>query len=144
MIQNIGQIKQNYAKNWETFLGNAGAIIGFALNDYETEEYLSNRMGKILAWETSYNINQGVGEQVGGGNVNHGKGVNQAQRERAVRMPNEVHQQAAREQMTAFVIPADGKPLMIRRKNYDDIKKTGLFDSPQFCEAWEKKHGENS
>lgn len=140
VIQNIGQVKQNYAKNWETFLGNAGAIIGFALNDGETEEYLSNRMGKILAWETAYSVNEGVGEQVGGGNVNQGKGVNQAQRERAVRMPNEIHQQAARGKMTAFVIPADGKPLMIQRQNYDDIKKTGLFDSPQFCEEWENKY----
>ena len=140
VIQNIGQLKQSYAKNWETFLGNAGAIIGFALNDYESEEYLSNRMGKILAWETSYSTNSGTSQQTAGGSVSDGKTTSQAQRERAVRMPNEVHQQAAREQMTAFVIPASGKPFMIERQNYDDIKKSGIFDSPHFCEEWEKKH----
>lgn len=37
IIQNIGQLQDSYAKNWETFLGNAGAIIAFGLNDHGSE-----------------------------------------------------------------------------------------------------------
>ena len=140
-IQNIGQIKQHYTKNWETFLGNAGAIIGFATNDHETEEYLSKRMGKILAWETSYSINSGTSSQMmSGSSVSDGKTTTQAQRERGVRLSNEIHQQASRETMKAFVIPADGKPFSIQRQNYDDIPTQGIYDSPQFCIQWEQTH----
>lgn len=140
-IQNIGQVKILYQGNWETFLGNAGAIIGFSVNDLESEKYMSDRMGKIMAWETSYSINQGVNAQGMNGGMNEGKGVNQAQRERSVRFSNEIREQTARQTMRAFVIPADGKTLSIQRQNYDDIKGNGIFDSPQFCMDWEKKYG---
>ena len=144
VIQNIGQVKKNYKANWETFLGNAGVILGFALNDLETEQYISNRMGKILAWETSYSISDGMSGQGLQGSMNAGKSVNQAQRERAVRMPNEVHEQTARNTMRAIAIPADGKPLLVERQNYDDIQAKGIFDSPQFNQQWEIKYGDNS
>ncbi len=140
-IQNIGQIKSLYKNNWETFLGNAGAIIGFATNDLETEKYLSERTGKILAWETTFSINQGMNLQGLGGGVNSGKGINQAQRERFVRLSNEIHEQGARHTMRAFVIPADGKPFMVHRQNYDAIPQDGLFDSPQFNVLWEQEYG---
>ena len=136
-IQNIGQIKQHYAKNWETFLGNAGAIIGFATNDLETEQYLSDRMGKILAWETSYSLNSGTsGQALGGAGHSDSRGVSQGRRERAVRLPNEIHQQGARENMRGFVI-SSGAPFMIERCNYDDIKTGGLYDSPEHIRQWE-------
>ena len=144
VIQNIGQIKQHYAKNWETFLGNAGAIIGFALNDYETEEYFSNRMGKILAWETSYSVNSGASQQGMSGGINDGKTVSQAQRERSVRLPNEVHEQSARETMRAFIIPADSKPFIVERQNYDEIGTNGIYESPMYCQKWELNYGGNS
>lgn len=141
-IQNIGQVKQHYAKNWETFLGNAGAIIGFATNDLETEKYLSDRMGRIVAWETSYSINQGANAQFmgAGAGFNEGKGVNQAQRERAVRFANEIHELGARETMRAWVIPS-GKPFTIERQNYDAIGIDGIYDSPQDIIEWEQRYG---
>ncbi len=138
-IQNIGQIKTLYRDNWETFLGNAGAIIGFSTNDLETEKYLSDRMGKILAWETSFSVNSGASAQGMSGGSSHGKTASQAQRERAVRMPNEIHEQGARHTMRGFVVPADGKPFMVLRQNYDDIQGRGLFDSPQFIANWERR-----
>ena len=142
VIQNIGQVKQHYAKNWETFLGNAGAIIGFATNDLDTEKYLSDRMGKILAWETSYSINSGVSAQMMGGSVSDGKTTSQAQRERAVRHSNEIHELTARETMRAFVIPASGKPFSIERQNYDDISVEGIYDSPDFVVQWQQQYGD--
>ena len=139
-IQNIGQIKAHYAKNWETFLGNAGAIIGFATNDLETEEYLSKRTGKIRAWETSYAINSGASVNGINGGLSDGKTTSQAQRERSVRMSNELHEECARHTMKAIVIPADGKPLFIERVNYDSIPEGGLFDSPAYIQYWEAKY----
>lgn len=143
-IQNIGQLKQHYAKNWETFLGNAGAIIGFSTNDGETEKYLSDRTGKILAWETSYGVSQGISNQqmtLNPANQNDGKTVTQSRQLRAVRLPNEIHNQAARATMRAFVIPADGKPFTIERQNYDAIPTKGIFDRPEYIEKWEQQFG---
>ena len=142
-IQNIGQVKQHYAKNWETFLGNAGAIIGFATNDLETEEYLSKRTGKIRAWETSYSVNSGASQNGINGGVSDGKTTSQAQRERSVRLSNELHEECARHTMKAIVIPADGKPFFIQRVNYDSIPEGGLFDSPDYIQQWEKENGNN-
>jgi len=129
VIQNVGQIKSIYDKNWETFLGNAEAIIGFATNDLETEEYLANRTGKITGIETSTSIGSTVNSQGMQGGGGHSKTVNQAHKERQVRRHNDIHQQCARKTMRALVIPADGKPFFIHRQNYDDLRVQGLFDS---------------
>ena len=140
-IQNIGQIKQHYDKNWETFLGNAGAIIGFATNDFDTEEYLASRTGKIMAWESS--TSTGTSDSVQGiqGGSGSTKSVNQAQRERQVRRHNEIHDQCGRKTMRAIVVPADGKPFFIHRQNYDQLGVEGIFDSPDFIRNWEKNYG---
>ncbi len=140
-IQNIGQIKQHYAKNWETFLGNAGAIIGFATNDLDTEEYLSKRTGKIRAWETSYSVNSGASHQGVGSSVSDGKTTSQAQKERAVKLSNEIHDECARHTMKGIVIPADGKPFFIERQHHDGILEGGLFDSPDYIQEWEARYG---
>ena len=100
-------------------------------------------MGKILAWETSYSINSGVSAQMMGGSVSDGKTTSQAQRERGVRLSNEIHEMTARETMRAFVIPASGKPFSILRQNYDAIEMPGIYDSPQMCIEWNQRYGSN-
>lgn len=129
VIQNIGQIKEIYNKNWETFLGNAEAIIGFATNDLETEEYLANRTGKITGLETSTSVGNTANSQgmQGGGGVS--KTVTQQQKERLVRRHNEIHVQCSRRTMRALVLPADGKPFFIHRQNYDAMTQKGYFDT---------------
>ena len=109
VIQNIGQIKKLYEKNWETFLGNAGGIIAWGLNDLETEKYISDRLGQIRDFERSYGAStnrdaHGIAAKGKSDSTNIGL------RERAIRWPNEVHQQGAREHMRAFIIPAAGAP----------------------------------
>lgn len=139
VIQNIGQVKKHYEKNWETFLGNAGAIIGFGLNDLETEQYLSDRMGKILVWEES--LSSGGSKQRGQvfmSNINQSKSASKT--ERAVRWANEIHSQGVRDKMRGFVIPSDTAPFTIERRNYWETFGAGYFDSPKFVEQWEKKH----
>jgi type IV secretion system protein VirD4 len=138
IIQNIGQVKELYAKNWETFLGNAGAIIAFGLNDHDTERYIADRLGRALVNEAAQSFSAGSSGQMIGGSVNAGASWNLARHERPVRLPNEVHAQGAREQMRAFVIPASGRGFTVRRQSYFDLPE-GLFDSPDFIARWEER-----
>jgi type IV secretory pathway TraG/TraD family ATPase VirD4 len=139
IIQNIGQVKELYARNWETFLGNAGAIVAFGLNDHETERYVADRLGRALINEAAQSFSSGASGQSIGGSMNAGASWNMSRHERPIRLPNEVHAQGAREQMRAFVIPASGRGFTVRRKSYFDLPK-GLFDSPEFIARWESQH----
>ncbi|MDP4026627.1 type IV secretory system conjugative DNA transfer family protein [Methylobacterium sp. NEAU 140] len=136
VIQNIGQVKKLYDKNWETFLGNAGAIIAWGLNDLETEKYVSDRMGPILEWERTYSDSrsrQPDGYETTG--ISHS--ANLSLREQAIRWPSDIHAEGARQTMRAFVISADGAPFTVRRVPYTDWQGQGVFDSPQGIRAWE-------
>lgn len=137
IIQNIGQIQDLYGKNWETFLGNAAAVIAWGLNDLETEKYISDRLGRIVVAETSYSRSSSLSGIQGSSSSNKSMGL----RERAVRFPNEVHDQGARETMRAFVIPASGKPLVVTRLPYMALANQKLFDSPDHIRAWERARG---
>jgi type IV secretion system protein VirD4 len=140
VIQNIGQVKKHYTKNWETFLGNAGAIIGFGLNDLETEQYLSDRMGKVMIWEESVSgsrtWNRGAFLA-----QSHTENRNLGLHERAVMWPNEIHSLGARTQMRGFVIPSDSRPFMVERRNYHDTCPADCFDSKEHIRTWEAQNG---
>ncbi len=143
IIQNIGQIKNLYKGNWETFLGNAGAIIAFGTNDLETEKYISDRMGQVMTVETTQSINSGHSDQfLNGHGASAGHSFSRARHMRPVKLPNEIHQEAARETMRAFIVPASGKPFAVERQNYDEIQQCGLFDSPDYIAQWEKAFAE--
>ena len=136
VIQNIGQVKKLYEKNWETFLGNAGAIIAWGLNDLETEKYISDRMGPVKGWEKSYSETRNL--KVGDPLENQGSiSASQSQREMAIRWPSEIHADGARKEMRGFVITADGAPFMVQRVEYMSGAHAGLYDSPEAIDAWE-------
>nr|WP_281721903.1 type IV secretory system conjugative DNA transfer family protein [Nitrosomonas nitrosa] len=138
IIQNIGQVQKLYAKNWETFLGNAGAIIAWGLNDKETEVYLADRLGHVMIEEAS----QGTSSSWSAGGMQGGASSNITRQQRPVRFPNEIHEQGARESMRAFVIPAAGKAFTVLRQNYDEVDTgNAIFDSPDFISGWEGSHG---
>lgn len=139
IIQNIGQVKALYAQNWETFLGNAGAIIAFGLNDGESEQYIADRLGRIMVEEVSRTLSKGSSGGMIGGQTNVSEGWSIARHERPVRFPNEIHEQGAREMMRAFVIPASGKGFTIRRRSYMDFSPD-MYDAPAFISEWERKH----
>ena len=140
VIQNIGQVQKLYEKNWETFLGNAGAIIAWGLNDLESEKYLSDRMGNVLTWEVSESLGtskkpmQFVVDSIS-------KNQSAALHERPVRRSNEIHEDGSRETMRAFIIPASSPPFMVKRVNYMEENGGALFDSPQAIAKWEAQHG---
>ncbi len=45
VLQDLGQLQSRYPKSWETFIGNAGCLQVFSLNDQTTQEYVSKRLG---------------------------------------------------------------------------------------------------
>jgi len=137
IIQNIGQVQALYAKNWETFLGNAGAIVAFGLNDQASEQYIADRLGRIMVTEATRSISTGTSGQLIGGSGNTGESWSTARHERPVRFPNEIHDLGARETMRAFVIPASGKGFTIKRRTYMDFAPH-WYDSPAHIAAWER------
>jgi len=46
VLQDITQLRRDYPKSWETFLGNAGVLQAFSVNDLATQKYLSERLGE--------------------------------------------------------------------------------------------------
>lgn len=136
IIQNIGQVKKHYSNNWETFLGNAGAIVAWGTNDSETEKYLAERLGSKWAWEETYSQSDNVGLDGGGSGSS-----SRAKHQRPLLFANELHALGARETGRAFILPAAGKPFMVERQPYfTALAGKGLFDSPQFINEWEKKY----
>lgn len=140
VIQNIGQVKQIYDRNWETFLGNAGAVIAWGLNDLESEKYVSERIGDVLDWEIS--LSTGTSKRRSewfASSSTDNKSV--ALHERPVRRPNEVHAEGSRETGRGFIVPASSAPFIVARVNYyDDAQNEQLFDAPDFIENWENEH----
>ena len=134
IIQNIGQIQDLYSKNWETFMDNAAALIGWGFNGLATEQYFSDRLGKVLVEETTQSTNHGVSGLSG----SLGNSQSTGMRERQVRFSNDVHAQGERETMRAFVIPASGKAFTIERVPYMALKKHKIYDSPEHILKWEK------
>ena len=144
VIQNLSQLTSHYEKNWEAIMGNQAATIGFGIDDKTGEEHFAAMLGKVMVWEESFGFSSGSSSQdalTGAGGANAGMTSNLSRRERPIRFPNEVKHEAGPQTAKAFVIPAGGKPFMIRRMDYDAIKKPGLYDSPGFITAWEKRRG---
>lgn len=143
VIQNIGQVKKLYEKNWETFLGNAGGIIAWGLNDLETEKYVSDRLGQIRDFERSYGASTSR-DAHGMTATGRSDSTNIGLKERNIRWPNEVHQEGAREHMRAFIVPASGAPFTVERVEYMKRDGEGVFDSPDFIAEWEKRFAEQA
>lgn len=51
VLQDMTQLQQHYQKSWETFLGNAGVIQCFGLQDLTTTEHLSKMLGMTQVLE---------------------------------------------------------------------------------------------
>ena len=99
IIQNLGQIKELYPQNWETFFSNAGAVQVFAVNDLLTEEYLVRMLGKAVR-----------DVEVGG----------RLQRVVAqLRETEEMEEELARAGGREIVFRSGAPPLLLRRTDYD-------------------------
>lgn len=137
IIQYVGQLQQLYEKNWEAFIGNAAALIGWGFNDLETEEYFSKRLGKVIIEETT--VGNSTNFSAGGASTGDSESV--GRRERMIRFSNELREEGARETMRAFVIPATGKGFTIRRVPYMELADQKVFDSIEHIREYEASHG---
>lgn len=147
VVQNLGQLRKHYRDNWETFLANAGAIIGWALNDKETETYFADRLGAVQVYEYSYSASESG--KAGLGTLTYdpsreSTSANLAVRERAIRWPSEIHSQGSRTTGRAFVIPADSAGFTIKRRDYHAGTPAGLYDAPAFIKQWERAYAERA
>ena len=139
VIQNIGQLQKTYEKNWETFLGNAGVMIAWGLNDAESEEYVSKRIGQsmdlIPGMSVSANARAGIDDEAKSGREGSSRSFSMQQL--PIIWPNEVREYGGRQEMRAFVITAEGRTFTTRRVPYHSHKTASFFDSPDFIKRWE-------
>lgn len=109
-LQNLGQLKELYPKNWQTFFANAGTAQIFGVNDRETADEVTARMGQA-AWM----LKTTKGEQ---------------------RVVSKLLEPSELEQIThrlggLQLILHSGKPPIIawRMKYWDDKKFKGMWDT---------------
>ncbi len=89
ILQDLNQLKALYKDRWETFLGNAGVVQGFAPNDRTTAEWMSWRAGDTTV--TSLGYNEGGGQSTGGqGSTSSSAGRNYSQARRPLFLPQEI------------------------------------------------------
>ncbi|MEL6322952.1 MAG: type IV secretory system conjugative DNA transfer family protein [Pseudomonadota bacterium] len=143
VIQNIGQIQKTYERNWETFLGNAGLIIAWALNDKASEDYISQRMGQAYQMMPGFSVSKNERDQdpereanQARANARSGLSRNISIQAVPIMWPNEVRQHGGRPEMRGFVITADGKIFPVKRIPYHRGNPSGLYDSPDFIKNW--------
>lgn len=143
IIQNIGQVKKLYEKNWETFLGNAGGIIAWGLNDLETEKYISDRLGQVRDYERSYgaSTNRDPDDAMARGRSDS---ANLSLKDRPIRWSNEIHTEGAREEMRAFVISASSPPFTVERVEYMSQAGQALYDSLEHIQEWEARYAKRT
>lgn len=129
-IQNIGQLKDHYPANWETFLGNAGAIITFGLNDLETQKYISERLGKYERADVEISTTRSTSTSNGPRSSRTTGTTEQVKRQFVdLRTPDEVQRDTARETLRMYVIRADGYPFLLNRVPYFSLYKPDRYEA---------------
>jgi type IV secretion system protein VirD4 len=87
ILQDLNQLKALYKERWETFIGNAGVVQGFAPNDLTTAEWMSRRAGETTVAAAGYN--QGDSQSnAGQGSTN--TGLSFSQQKRRLFLPQEL------------------------------------------------------
>ena len=74
ILQDLGQLKELYPKNWETFIGNAGVTVSFCPNDMTTAEWLSRRAGDTTRELVTINRSKSTTSGTSGGSSTGGQG----------------------------------------------------------------------
>lgn len=106
VIQNLSQLKELYPRNWSSFLGNAGIWTVFAMNDDETSDYLSKRLGRRILWRKMRGPDGFEWEIAGGA---------------ALRDPLELSRDTSRASNTVAVFTESGEAFLLGRVNYDTL-----------------------
>ncbi|MDP2620278.1 MAG: type IV secretory system conjugative DNA transfer family protein [Hyphomicrobiales bacterium] len=99
VVQNIGQLKQLYPKNWLTFIANTGAVQIFGVNDRETADEIVQMLGKMARMEK-------VGDRMNRVIANLREGP-------------EVGQDLSRETGRQIILRSGDDPMLLGRIDYD-------------------------
>lgn len=72
ILQDLNQLKNLYKDRWETFVANAGVVMGFAPNDLTTADWMSKRTGQqtIAVTNVGESVNQSAASQSSGASKN--------------------------------------------------------------------------
>ncbi|PHR54425.1 MAG: hypothetical protein COA43_16575 [Robiginitomaculum sp.] len=101
-LQNLGQLQQLYAKNWETFTGNSNTqIIGIG-NDNATTNWVSERIGDF---------------------------IDNDKKNRRLITAAEVSSFLGKEARKQIVLPVDGPPMRLQSIFFEDFIPEGFRDS---------------
>jgi type IV secretion system protein VirD4 len=124
ILQDMGQLKSIYKDRWETFLGNAGIITCFGLNDPGTLKDVSERLGDthfLREQRVDLTMNQ------------RSQGASEYREETVISKllsPEEVGRLFARESGRLMVIHS-GRPLLLQRLDASDALFKGAIDHEQ-------------
>lgn len=87
VLQDLNQLKALYKERWETFIGNAGVVQGFAPNDLTTAEWMSRRSGDTTVAAAGYNTGDSLSNA---GQGSSSTGLSYGQVRRALFLPQEL------------------------------------------------------
>jgi type IV secretion system protein VirD4 len=120
IFQDLAQLKALYKERWETFVANAGVVMGFAPNDMTTAEWMSKRSGIETVVAKSYSTNTGLssGQKA---TTNMGSGLSDQQIGRPLFLPQELI--GFEEGMGLLWLAGLGDPIKFFGPPYWKIKK---------------------
>jgi type IV secretion system protein VirD4 len=87
ILQDLNQLKALYKERWETFIGNAGVVQGFAPNDLTTAEWMSRRAGETTIAAAGFNTGD---SQTNAGQGSMSTGLSYSQAKRRLFLPQEL------------------------------------------------------
>jgi type IV secretion system protein VirD4 len=151
VIQDLTQLQRDYAKAWETFMGNAGLLTFFGNTDLTTLEHISKRLGETEVIRTVSNVTeswqrstgqsapglfdslsgQGVTSTSTGLNTGGNRTASENLQRTPLLNPDEIARHFSREagNILAFVPdkPPAGRPFALNRCVYFSAEDDGLF-----------------
>lgn len=110
IIQNIGQLKRDYDKNWETFVSSSTVQL-FGVKDLETAQWANELLGKSLnkrKERNGYFRKKVVAEKI-----------------QELATSSEIIEELGKSRPLQYVFPMDGLPMRLHRMAYKTIQVEG-------------------
>lgn len=101
-VQGIGQLRELYGQNFQTFQGNAGFANYFSLNDTESLNHVAERMGARVEWTKDQAGNSVAGKIA------------------SLRTGEEIGRETGRAGGRCYVLREGNDPMVLARLNYDE------------------------
>ncbi len=136
ILQDLNQLKRDYPKSWETFLGNTGVQQFFGNTDHTTLDYLSKALGETEVIRTTRTVSDLSAAEKTKLRSGHKSAVDTEGFTRSVQeaeqivkvplmSPHEIRLIFRREQSRQIILSADFLPIVAYRRLYYEIDKPG-------------------